>query len=279
MLLLLTEVRAACVSSRNRLQRVAGIAETVKGSTRHETTLLSHFLGVGPSVGPARIAVAPDPSSLGRDASFVGTTAEAVARAQARRLSRARLRGASTMSHAISLEPGPPSPRQCGRCRSVFPGDTVLDPSAAPKWWACAGCRRALFPRAPRKVQPRQRVSVRPGQDGDVSPSWFVEGGERDERAQRVARCSIELAARSASDEIGEVALELMRAGDHDPATLRHALAMCRSLSRDDPTDPRVKRAIRLLQDVTEFLGVPPHLFDARRLTAPDVAVGSAPVS
>jgi len=194
MLLLLTEVRAACVSSRNRLQRVAGIAETVKGSTRHETTLLSHFLGVGPSVGPARIAVAPDPSSLGRDASFVGTTAEAVARAQARRLSRARLRGASTMSHAISLEPGPPSPRQCGRCRSVFPGDTVLDPSAAPKWWACAGCRRALFPRAPRKVQPRQRVSVRPGQDGDVSPSWFVEGGERDERAQRVARCSIELA-------------------------------------------------------------------------------------
>jgi hypothetical protein len=47
--------------------------------------------------------------------------------------------------------PGPPSPRQCGRCRSMFPGDTSLDPSATPGWWACAPCRLVLFPRQPRK--------------------------------------------------------------------------------------------------------------------------------
>jgi hypothetical protein len=96
-------------------------------------------------------------------------------------------------------------------------------------------------------------------------PSWFVPRGRREEHAQRVARRSIDLATRPAGDEIGEVALELMRAGDHDPATLQHALTLCRSLSRDDPTDEGLKRAIRLLQRVTTFLGVPPHLFDARK--------------
>lgn len=96
-------------------------------------------------------------------------------------------------------------------------------------------------------------------------PSWFGPRGAHEEDAQRVVRRSIDLATRSGGDEIGEVALELMRAGNHDPATLQHALTLCRSLSRDDPTDQGVKRAIRLLQRVTTFLGVPPHLFDARK--------------
>lgn len=95
--------------------------------------------------------------------------------------------------------------------------------------------------------------------------SWFAPSGGREERAQLVARRSIDLATRPGDDEIGEVALELMRAGNHDPATLQHALTLCRSLSRDDPTDQGLKRAIRLLQQVTTFLGVPPHLFDARK--------------
>ncbi|MGH9033889.1 MAG: hypothetical protein ACRDY4_15730 [Acidimicrobiia bacterium] len=104
-----------------------------------------------------------------------------------------------------------------------------------------------------------------PGAVDSAVPSWFSPRGGGEEHAQRVARRSIELATRSGSDEIGEVALELMRAGDHDPAMLQHALTLCRSLSRDDPTDQGVKRAIRLLQRVTTFLGVPPHLFDARK--------------
>ena len=57
---------------------------------------------------------------------------------QARRLSRATTRGTSSVL-------GPVAPRQCGRCRSVFPGDSSSDPSAAPKWWACPACRVALF--------------------------------------------------------------------------------------------------------------------------------------
>jgi hypothetical protein len=37
---------------------------------------------------------------------------------------------------------GPPLPRRCGRCRSMFPGDRSLDPT---RWWACAPCGIALF--------------------------------------------------------------------------------------------------------------------------------------
>jgi len=40
---------------------------------------------------------------------------------------------------------GPPTPRQCGRCRLVFAGDATLDPSVAPKWWVCPPCRIKLF--------------------------------------------------------------------------------------------------------------------------------------
>ena len=40
---------------------------------------------------------------------------------------------------------GPPTPRQCGRCRLVFPGNTTLDASVAPKWWVCPPCRIKLF--------------------------------------------------------------------------------------------------------------------------------------
>jgi hypothetical protein len=42
---------------------------------------------------------------------------------------------------------GPPLPRQCGRCRSMFAGDRSLDPpdAASSKWWACHPCRTALF--------------------------------------------------------------------------------------------------------------------------------------
>lgn len=126
------------------------------------------------------------------------------------------------------------------------------------------------------QAQPRQRVSLHPTGSADVGPSWLVEHGEREEHAQRLARYSIELASRPDVDDIGEVALELMRAGNHDSATLQHALVVCRSLARGDPKDKRVKRAIRLLQHVTRFLGVPPHLFDVLQRPAPEAARGLA---
>jgi hypothetical protein len=63
---------------------------------------------------------------------------------------------------------------------------------------------------------------------------------------------------------MGRVALEIIRVADHDPATLQHALDLCRSLARDDPTNEGVRRAVGLLKRVTKFLGVPPPLFNVR---------------
>ena len=40
---------------------------------------------------------------------------------------------------------GPPSPRQCGRCRATFPGDQLLDATDEPVWWACPACRVVMF--------------------------------------------------------------------------------------------------------------------------------------
>jgi hypothetical protein len=40
---------------------------------------------------------------------------------------------------------GPPSPRQCGRCRAVFPGERGGDPTQASRWWACPACHGVMF--------------------------------------------------------------------------------------------------------------------------------------
>jgi hypothetical protein len=42
------------------------------------------------------------------------------------------------------------APRQCGRCRAMFPGDPTLDPFALPEWWLCPPCRLALLGQEPR---------------------------------------------------------------------------------------------------------------------------------
>ena len=41
---------------------------------------------------------------------------------------------------------GPPRPRQCGRCRRFFPGESSPELSDALIWWACPPCRTKLFP-------------------------------------------------------------------------------------------------------------------------------------
>jgi hypothetical protein len=92
--------------------------------------------------------------------------------------------------------------------------------------------------------------------------SWISLVGEPEEQAQLLARRSIELATRLPSDAMAEAALELMRAANHDPATLEHALVVCRSVARDDPANEQIQRAIRLLEQVVAFLGVPPEVFE-----------------
>jgi len=43
------------------------------------------------------------------------------------------------------------APRQCGRCRAMFPGDPTLHPVALPEWWLCPLCRLALLGASPRR--------------------------------------------------------------------------------------------------------------------------------
>ena len=38
-----------------------------------------------------------------------------------------------------------PAPRQCGRCRSTFPGDPTLPRGVALGWWACPPCHELLL--------------------------------------------------------------------------------------------------------------------------------------
>jgi hypothetical protein len=94
-------------------------------------------------------------------------------------------------------------------------------------------------------------------QRGTVDGSWLIRRGDREETAQVVVRRSIKLAAGDHLQEVGGLALDLLRVANHDATTLEHALVVCRSLARDDPTDVRVTQAIRLLERVTTFLGVP----------------------
>jgi hypothetical protein len=37
------------------------------------------------------------------------------------------------------------TPRQCGRCRGMFPGDPTLPGGLDTGWWACPPCRDLLF--------------------------------------------------------------------------------------------------------------------------------------
>ena len=42
-------------------------------------------------------------------------------------------------------DPSQPRPRQCGRCRLMFPGDPTLHQAGLPDWWLCSPCRAALL--------------------------------------------------------------------------------------------------------------------------------------
>jgi hypothetical protein len=85
--------------------------------------------------------------------------------------------------------------------------------------------------------------------------SWLTRSGGHEETAQVVVRRSISLATGAPVAQIGGIAVELLRVANNDPATLDHALVVCRSLARHNPADERLQLAIRLLERVTVFLG------------------------
>lgn len=79
------------------------------------------------------------------------------------------------------------------------------------------------------------------------------------ERAELICDRSGEMAALVGPDDVGNVAIELLRAADHDETTLTHALGIGRSRVRREPTDASARRGVRLLEAVVAFLGVKPR--------------------
>jgi len=57
---------------------------------------------------------------------------------------------ASASDPAAAAEAPPGRDRQCGRCRSIVPGDPQLHPVAQLGWWLCPACREALTGHQPR---------------------------------------------------------------------------------------------------------------------------------
>jgi hypothetical protein len=75
------------------------------------------------------------------------------------------------------------------------------------------------------------------------------------ERAELTFVRSEDLAALPGPWDVGDLAIDLLRAASHDESTLRHALRIGRSRVRRDPADPSARRGIRLLEAVIAFLG------------------------
>jgi hypothetical protein len=79
------------------------------------------------------------------------------------------------------------------------------------------------------------------------------------ERAPLVWARALELAGPSEREDLFRLALELLRSAHHDPATMRHALALGRSWTRLHPDDMTGSLAIGLLERTITFLGVRPR--------------------
>ena len=79
------------------------------------------------------------------------------------------------------------------------------------------------------------------------------------ERAELICDRSGELAALVGPYDVGNVAIDLLRAADHDETTLTHALGIGRSRVRREPADDSARRGVQLLEAVIAFLGVKPR--------------------
>jgi hypothetical protein len=79
------------------------------------------------------------------------------------------------------------------------------------------------------------------------------------ERAPYVWSRALELAGPADREDLFRLALQLLRSAHHDPATMRHALALGRSWTRLHPSDTTAAQAVGLLERTIAFLGVRPR--------------------
>ena len=101
-----------------------------------------------------------------------------------------------------------------------------------------------------------------------AAPTGGAVTGRRLEPAQAVWHAAVDLAAGRADGGAGEpgVVLALLRSADLDPSTLRHALALGRTLLRREPQDARLRGGVQLLGQAADWLGA----------RGPDGEVGAA---
>lgn len=93
-------------------------------------------------------------------------------------------------------------------------------------------------------------------------PAPTAPAGRPPERAQLVWQRALELAgAPSPHDRLG-VALELLRAAHHGPATMSHALSLGRTQLHAHPDDATARAGVAVLAAAVAFLGVKPHADD-----------------
>ena len=89
--------------------------------------------------------------------------------------------------------------------------------------------------------------------------------GRPPERAQLVWGRALELADPGAQHDRFADALALLRAADHDPATMAHALTLGRTHLRAHAGDALARRGARILEATIAFLGVRPRTGELAR--------------
>lgn len=140
---------------------------------------------------------------------------------------------------------GPPLPRQCGRCRSMFPGDRSLGPPDTSKWWACPPCRNALFGNCVTAKLRRAEVNRQTLNDAVIgafndSEAYAIRYESEDESDQITASGSYLLRpdVETWGGILGDVVHDLRSALDHiawQTTLNRHGPAPPEPLPRRDP--------------------------------------------
>jgi hypothetical protein len=80
------------------------------------------------------------------------------------------------------------------------------------------------------------------------------------ERAELICERSAELAALAVPPDIGDAAIDLLRAAENDKTILRHALRIGRLRVERGPGDESVRNGVRLLEAVLAFLSSKPRV-------------------
>lgn len=93
-------------------------------------------------------------------------------------------------------------------------------------------------------------------------PSSPTPGARPPERSQLVWQHALEVVDPLAQDARFALALDLLRAAHHDPATMAHALTLGRTHLRAHPEDAVARGGARILEAAIAFLGVKPRTGD-----------------